>query len=70
MTKQFDNAKDFDYKVFWNIMRKWSKKHIVLISEMDAPHDFKCIMEKSVSRSINPTNKTRAMEKLFIYKYQ
>ena len=30
----------FDTEEFWEIMRKWSKNNIVLISEMDAPQDF------------------------------
>jgi len=39
-SKYFDN---FDHKNFWNVMRKWSKKNIVLISESNAPKDFKKI---------------------------
>ena len=33
----------FDHNIFWNTMRKWSKNNIVIISEKEAPEDFKCI---------------------------
>lgn len=68
-TKKFANAIDFDYNVFWNKMREWSKDCFVLVSELSAPDDFICVWEKSVSRSIKSTDKSRATEKLFTYKY-
>ena len=34
---------NFDHEKFWNIMRKWSKNNLVVISERTAPKDFKCI---------------------------
>lgn len=49
-------------------MRKWSKDNIVIISEQNAPEDFKCIWEKEVSRSIKATDKSKSTEKLFMYK--
>lgn len=67
-TKQFANSLQFDYDEFWDYMRKWSENNIVLISELNAPDDFECIWEKSVSRSIKSTDKTRSTEKLFIKK--
>lgn len=67
--KQFANAIDFDYNVFWDKMREWSKDCFVLVSELSAPDDFICVWEKSVSRSIKSTDKSRATEKLFAYKY-
>lgn len=66
-TKQYNNAKTFDYELFWNTMREWSKSNIVLISEENAPSDFKCIWESEISRSIKPNDKTKATEKLFKY---
>ena len=39
-TEYFQN---FDHEKFWNVMRKWSKHNIVVISEKTAPKDFKCI---------------------------
>lgn len=58
----------FDYKCFWETMRNWSKDNIVLISEQTAPDDFECIWEKEVSRSVRAIDKSKATEKLFIYK--
>lgn len=67
-TKKFANSIEFDYDEFWEVMREWSKDNIVIISEQSAPEDFKCIWEKSVSRSIKSNDKSRATEKLFVYK--
>lgn len=67
-TKKFEYSQNFDYEEFWNIMREWSKKNIVIISELQAPDDFDCIWEKEVSRSIKATDKSRATEKLFRWK--
>lgn len=64
-TKQYDNAKTFDYDLFWKTMKDWSVNNIVLISEQDAPDDFKCIWEQEVSRSIKANDKSKATEKLF-----
>jgi DNA adenine methylase len=59
----------FDSEEFWNIIRKWSKKNTVIVSETTAPSDFKEIWTsdqvRSASRSKN-TPKTNAVEKLFI----
>lgn len=65
-TKQYANSKFFDYDLFWNIIRKWSKNNIVLVSEQTAPEDFKCIWKQEISRSIKPNSKTKTTEKLFI----
>ncbi len=67
-TKQYFNARNFDYDEFWQIMRKWSEKNIVLISEENAPDDFECIWEQEVSRSIKASNKSKSTEKLFKFK--
>lgn len=67
-TKQYANAKNFDYKEFWQTMREWSKNNIVLISEQNAPNDFECIWEQEVSRSIKASDKSKSTEKLFKYK--
>lgn len=66
-TKQYANAMSFDYNLFWDTMRKWSKDNIVIISEQNAPEDFTCIWEQNVSRSIKAADKSRSTEKLFIY---
>lgn len=66
-TKQYANATTFDYDDFWDTMRTWSRTNIVLISEQHAPDDFKCIWEQEVSRSIKAADKSKSVEKLFIY---
>lgn len=63
----------FDNEEFWEIMRKWSKNNIVIISETSAPDDFKCIWEKEISRSASKSKNTKIIdkirsEKLFIKK--
>ena len=67
--KQYANSLNFDYDKFWNIMRDWSQQNIVLISEENAPDDFKCIWQQEVSRSIKATDKSKSVEKLFTYNY-
>ena len=66
--KQYANSLKFDYDEFWDTIRDWSKRNIVLISEENAPDDFKCIWNYEVSRSIKATNKSKSIEKLFVYK--
>jgi len=58
---------DFDSDEFWQVMREWSKKNIVIVSEYNAPEDFNCIWEKSVKLDIrDKENKKEArVEKLF-----
>lgn len=68
-TKQFANSKKFDYEKFWNWVRERSKNNYVFVSELNAPPDFISIWKQSVSRSIKATEKSRATEKLFVYKY-
>jgi len=65
-TKQYGISKGFDYNEFWDIMRKWSKNNIVVVSELNAPSDFICIWQQEVSRSIKTTDKSKAVEKLFV----
>ena len=66
-TKQYANATTFDYDIFWNTIRQWSKNNIVIVSEENAPDDFTCIWEQEVSRSIKAQDKSKSTEKLFIY---
>jgi DNA adenine methylase len=67
-TKSYLNAISFNYEEFWETMREWSKIHLVLISEEQAPEDFECIWHQSVSRSIKVADKSVSVEKLFKYK--
>lgn len=66
-TKQYANATTFDYDLFWNTMRRWSKNNIVIVSEEHSPDDFTCIWQQEVSRSIKANDKSKSVEKLFIY---
>lgn len=68
-TKHFANSTNFDYDEFWRIMRNWSINNYVIISELNAPDDFVTIWEQEVSRSIKTQDKSKATEKLFVYKY-
>ena len=65
----------FDNDEFWDIMRKWSKTNIVLISETTAPDDFIEVWSKESNRSAaqikitrfkNPYTEKTKTEKLFI----
>ena len=67
-TKQYGNSRNFDYIEFWEVMRKWSRDNVVLVSELKAPDDFEFIWEQEVSRSIKATDKSKAVEKLFVHK--
>lgn len=67
-TKNFSNSKDFNHDDFWASVAKLSKKNHVLISEENAPLEFKCIWEQEVSRTIKATDKSKSTEKLFTYK--
>lgn len=66
-TKQYANAMAFDYDLFWEKVRNWSKDNYVLISEESAPEDFKILWEKGVTRSINAVNKMSKTERLYTY---
>lgn len=66
--KQYGTSKNFDNDKFWEWCRKISKNNIVLISEQEAPNDFKCIWEQEVKRTIDNNKRVKVTEKLFIYK--
>ena len=64
-TKIFNTV--FNSDEFWNIMRKWSKDNIVVISEYQAPEDFECILKIDTHTSIRDKtgNVSSRVEKLF-----
>lgn len=76
-TKKYDV---FDNEKFWETMREWSKKNMVVVSETTAPDDFVNIWEQERYRSAAQSKKTRFndnskvaskthnMEKLFVHK--
>lgn len=59
-TKYYDT---FDNNEFWDIMREWSKNNIVIISELNAPSDFKVIWKMKKYRSAAQSKKTRFKNK-------
>lgn len=64
-TKQYANAKDFDYDRYYDICRRLSKNNIVLCCEQNMPNDFVCIWEKPTLRSIKAQGKTYSPERLY-----
>ena len=59
--KKYD---EFDNEEFWEVMRNWSKKNVVIISETSAPSDFECIWEKEIGRSASKSKNTKKIEKI------
>ena len=57
----------FDHDKFWNVMRKWSKNNIVIISESTAPKDFKKIWSTE-SHNSNRYKTKRYSDNLYIHK--
>lgn len=66
-TQRYKKMGRFNHDEFWEYMRQYSKKNIVLISEQSAPDDFECIWKKETERCIGEEHKI-ATEKLFIKK--
>ena len=59
----------FDHVSFWDTMRAWSKDNIVIISEYNAPADFKCVLEIPTRTDMRVAGKQEARtERLFRYK--
>lgn len=75
-TTQTPYITKFDSLKFWDVMREWSKTNLVIISELKAPEDFKCVWEKEIkgTAGLSTTRRSRVgssnggrIEKLFIY---
>ena len=67
-TKQYGVSKNFNHDDFWNWVKEISKNNIVLVSECQAPDDFKCIWQQEVTRTIDNNKRVSSVEKLFMYK--
>lgn len=65
-TTQYGTSKDFDYDKFWDWIRLMSKNNIVLVSEYNAPEDFKCVYEKTLTTTLDKNSRKQDTEKLFI----
>ena len=66
-TKQYGINKNFNHEEFWEWVRKQSEKHIVIVSEQEAPNDFKCIWEQAVTRTQDNRKRSKAIEKIFMF---
>lgn len=62
------DGKNFNYELFWNKIREWSKSNIVLVSEYNAPNDFVCIFEKVLITGFDNKQRKKDTEKLFIWR--
>lgn len=67
-TTQYGTSKNFNYDEFWEWSRNMSKNNIVLISEYNAPCDFKCIFEKQLTTTLDKNSRKKDTEKLFMIK--
>lgn len=57
----------FNHDEFWKWCREKSKNNFILISELEAPNDFKCIWSGNVTRTQDNKSRSVSVEKLFIY---
>lgn len=64
-TTQYGTSKCFDYEGFWDWVRYMSKENIVLVSEYNAPSDFKCVWSKDVITTLDKNSRKKDTEKLF-----
>ena len=64
--KQYGTSKNFDYKAFWKWCEEMSKNNIIIVSEEQAPKNFKCIWKQEVTRTQNNNKRIKATEKLFV----
>lgn len=67
-TKKYDINLSFDYELFWDSVRRLSKKNIVFISEQTAPNDFKSIWNLVAIRNCFGSQIKKANECLWVYK--
>lgn len=67
-TKQFATSKNFNHETFWDWVREQSNYNIIIVSELQAPEDFKCIWQQEVTRTQDNRKREKSLEKLFIHK--
>ena len=66
-TKQYNTSKNFNHETFWQWCRDMSKDNIVIISEEQAPEDFKCIWQQNITRTINNADRIKKVERMYKY---
>ena len=64
-TTKYSGIDQFDHNKFWNTMRKWSENNTVIISEFNAPNDFKEIWSAPYKVQMCK-NQQQVVERLFI----
>lgn len=64
-TKQYNTSLNFDYDRFWTWANLMSENNIVLVSEYQAPDEWKVIWEKELAKTMNHGNNVTGIEKLF-----
>lgn len=57
----------FDSAAFWAVVREWSKKNTVLVSEYAAPEDFRCVWSIETKTDMHGEGRKGRTEKLFEY---
>jgi DNA adenine methylase len=65
-TTQYGTSKYFDYDKFWSWVREMSRYNTVLVSEYNAPKDFNCIYEKTLTTTLDKNTRKKDVEKLFV----
>lgn len=64
--KQYGSSRDFNHSEFWDWARSQRDAgNVVLVSEHQAPPDFKLLLEINVKRTIDNTKRVKATERLF-----
>ena len=65
-TTQYGTNKNFNHDDFWEWVRIMSIDNIILVSEYNAPNDFKYIYEKELNTTLDKNSRKKDTEKLFI----
>ena len=65
-TTKYGAGKDFDHDAFWDWAREMSHNNIILVSEYNAPKDFKCIYAKDLITTLDKNSRKIDTERLFI----
>lgn len=59
---------NFDHDKFWNVVRKWSRNNIVIVSEWTAPSDFKKLCKLNSCITNNAKTSKQIDEYLYVHK--
>lgn len=67
-TKQYSTSRNFNHAAFWQWCRNMTiKGNDILISEYQAPEDFVCVWEKTITNSMNTKKTYKPVEKIFVH---